>query len=381
MDKKEALKKIKAGELSLEDVDKKLQADKEVVLVAVKQSGSALQYADKKIQADKEVVLAAIKQSAFALEHADKKLKADKEVVLLAVNQYGSTLEYADKKLKADKEVVLAALKKQDGSVLNYADKKLQADREVVLTAVKGNGMQLSFADEALKKDKDIVDAAIKNNPGASQFSLISMKSSKNKKTKPHRIYIKTEPGGHIAFGKLDDNQIKSLKVSLQQKKLNEDLEELRYDSLDAEMEGVFNTGKNGDFGNEGIITYSDYPTRLGPEDNKNKGYADGVYLVVMNLTKCSIEFEFILKEGFEKKKFEEVSVPIKLPKEITHCLYGHLEANIISDFKYDGVEIDEYEGEVEARGYERQFTFFEIKNGKTIVIYSNFNGEESWGK
>ena len=355
MDKKEALKQIKAGDISLADVDKKLQADK-------------------------EVVLAAVKQSAFALEHADKKLKADKEVILLAVNQYGSTLEYADKKLKADKEVVLAALKKQDGSVLNYADKKLQADREVVLTAVKGNGMQLSFADEALKKDKDIVDAAIKNNPGASKFSLINMKASKNKKTKLHRIYIKTEPGGRIAFGKLDDNQVKSLKASLQQKKLNEDLEELRYDSLDAEMEGVFNTGKNGDFGNEGIITYSDYPTRLGPEDNKNKGYADGVYLVVMRLSKCSIEFRFTPKEGFEKEKFEEVSVPIKLPKEIVHGLYDHLDANIISDFKYDGEEIDEYEGDVVDRGFEDQFTFFEIKNGKTTVIYSNFNGEESWG-
>tara|TARA_B100001758_G_C18207855_1_gene503378 strand:+ start:399 stop:530 length:132 start_codon:yes stop_codon:yes gene_type:complete len=39
MDKKEALKQIKAGELSLEDVDKKLQADKEVVLAAVQQDG------------------------------------------------------------------------------------------------------------------------------------------------------------------------------------------------------------------------------------------------------------------------------------------------------------------------------------------------------
>ena len=46
MDKKEALKKIKAGELSLVDVDKKLQADKEVVLEAVNSHGLALDYAD-----------------------------------------------------------------------------------------------------------------------------------------------------------------------------------------------------------------------------------------------------------------------------------------------------------------------------------------------
>ena len=46
MDKKEALKQIKAGDISLEDVDIKLKADKEVVLAAVKEYGPALQYAD-----------------------------------------------------------------------------------------------------------------------------------------------------------------------------------------------------------------------------------------------------------------------------------------------------------------------------------------------
>ena len=54
MDKKEALKQIKASKdedndyFSLADVDKKLKADKEVVLAAVKQNGSALKNADKK---------------------------------------------------------------------------------------------------------------------------------------------------------------------------------------------------------------------------------------------------------------------------------------------------------------------------------------------
>ena len=50
MDKKEVLKQIKAGDLSLEDVDKTLRADKEVVLAAVKQDADALEYADKKFQ-------------------------------------------------------------------------------------------------------------------------------------------------------------------------------------------------------------------------------------------------------------------------------------------------------------------------------------------
>ena len=51
MDKKEALKQIKSGDISLEDVDKKLKADKDVVLAALKQDGWTLEYTDKKLQA------------------------------------------------------------------------------------------------------------------------------------------------------------------------------------------------------------------------------------------------------------------------------------------------------------------------------------------
>jgi hypothetical protein len=121
MDKKEALKQIKAGDLSLEDVDKKLQADKEVVLAAVQQNGLSLYYADKKLQADKEVVLAAVQQNGWALrDNIDKKLQADKEVVLAAVQQNGLSLYYADKKLRADKEVVAAAVK-QDKTADRFA--------------------------------------------------------------------------------------------------------------------------------------------------------------------------------------------------------------------------------------------------------------------
>ena len=40
MDKKEALKQIKTGNLTLADADEKLKADKEVVLEAVKNFGN-----------------------------------------------------------------------------------------------------------------------------------------------------------------------------------------------------------------------------------------------------------------------------------------------------------------------------------------------------
>ena len=56
MDKKEALKQIKAGNFSLADADEKLIADKEVVLAAVKQNGLALSIADESLKNDPDIL-------------------------------------------------------------------------------------------------------------------------------------------------------------------------------------------------------------------------------------------------------------------------------------------------------------------------------------
>ena len=78
MNKKEALKQIKAGNFSLLNADNKLKADKEVVLAAVKQDGRALRHADKKLKADKEIVLAAIKSEPSCIQYAGDKIRSDK---------------------------------------------------------------------------------------------------------------------------------------------------------------------------------------------------------------------------------------------------------------------------------------------------------------
>ena len=76
MDKKEALKKIKAGNLSLEEVDDKLKADREVVLATIKQQGALyLEDADDKLKGDKEVVLAAVKQDSSAIKYSADNIK------------------------------------------------------------------------------------------------------------------------------------------------------------------------------------------------------------------------------------------------------------------------------------------------------------------
>ena len=197
-----------------------------------------------------------------------------------------------------------------------------------------------------------------------------------------HSIYIKTEPGGRMSFGELDSDQIKQLQASIASRELSAELEELRDNSYGTlnECDGVVNSGDEGDSGNEGMIVFSDDQPPLGPTVNDESGaFVDGVYVVFMRLSKCSIEFEFAASGGFDENDLEEVSVPVRLPDEIVHGLYGHPDFNIITGFRFRGEPIEEYEGEVEDRGYDDQLTFFAIHDGTTTVLYSNYNGEEEW--
>ena len=192
-------------------------------------------------------------------------------------------------------------------------------------------------------------------------------------------IYMKSEPAGRIGFCELDEDQIILLKDSLKNNDLDEELEELRYDGMDNEAEGVFNNGGEGDFGNEGKISFSEDIDQIGPSIIDGKTFKDGTYAVIMRLSKCSLEFDMSIDETFDKNEFLEISVPVKLPSNIKHELYGEQNSNIIVGFNYLGNEIEEYEGEIEDRGFEDQFIFFGIANGISEIIYSNYEGEEYW--
>ena len=198
-----------------------------------------------------------------------------------------------------------------------------------------------------------------------------------------HSIYIKTEPGGRIAFCRLDSGLIRQLQESIATQELKADLEEeMRDNSYGAmnECDGVVNSGDEGDSGNEGTIVFSEDQSHLGPGlKGDGEAFEDGVYVVLMRLSKCSIAFEFTAKGGFDADEFEEISVPVRLPEEIAHGLYGHPDFNIITGFRFRGEPVEEYEGEVDDRGYDDQLTFFVVKDGETTVLYGNYNGEEEW--
>jgi len=192
---------------------------------------------------------------------------------------------------------------------------------------------------------------------------------------------IKTEPGGGVMFGELDSDQVKLLIESLDSKILNEELKDLKYNSFGSldEANGVVNNGEEGDFGNEGTIVFCEYTSRLGPQGNENGvGFRDGLYVSILKLSKCSVEFEFTPDDKFDSDKFEEISVPVIMPKEIKHERYGNPKFNIVRGYKYDGKELEE-EYEIIDRGYDIQFSIFAIKNNETTIFYNNYNEEEEW--
>ncbi len=195
------------------------------------------------------------------------------------------------------------------------------------------------------------------------------------------RIYIKTEPGGRVMFGRLSDDEENLLKIALASKVLPEELSDLRYNGSGElrEYEGVFNQGDAGDFGNEGTIVFDDDGPVEIPIDSKGN-YIDGSYFVFMSLSKVSIEFEFTPNDGeFDVDNFEEVSVPVILPECVTHELYGHPDFNVVIDYRYDGQSLEEYNRELVDRGYDDQIVFVVVKSGVPKIVYKNYNGDESW--
>ena len=195
------------------------------------------------------------------------------------------------------------------------------------------------------------------------------------------RIYIKTEPGGRVLFGRLDDEAAEQLALAVEIKVMPEELLDLKENSKGhfRECEGVINSGDQGEIGNEGIIEFEDLGAIEIPKTESGE-YEDGSYFVFLSLSKVSIEFEFTPNgDNFNLEKFAEVSAPINLPKFIKHELYGQPIFNIVTDYLYDGIPIDEYTRELVDRGYDDQISFFIVENGKPQLVYSNYNGQESW--
>lgn len=203
-------------------------------------------------------------------------------------------------------------------------------------------------------------------------FELFNMKT----------IDIKTEPAGYISFGELTKDQIEVLSRSLKEEEILDELLEIRYNSDGdlEECEGVFVSGIVGGKGNVGTIAVDEFTPRLGPKKADVDAFVDGVYVINMKLSKCSIGFEFDPDGDYDPALLEEVSTAVEVPAQVRHGNYGHPDYKIVTGYRYDGEDIEEaVEAELIDRGFTPHLIFFIIKDGKTTIVYSNYDGEEEW--
>jgi hypothetical protein len=177
-----------------------------------------------------------------------------------------------------------------------------------------------------------------------------------------------------VVLGRYSDVAAARLRVAIKNQNFGDGFD-AEFDFYE-EYEGVFNAGDQGQFGEEGIIEYSGAVEIPRGADGR---HVDGLYLVLLSLTKASVTFEFTPPRGaYNKKYLTEVSVPVRLPAFIEHDLYGHPDFNIIIGFKYRGNPITEYEGNLENRDSHDLTAVIGVECGEPRLIYRRCNGVET---
>jgi hypothetical protein len=192
-------------------------------------------------------------------------------------------------------------------------------------------------------------------------------------------IYIKTEPGGKIAFGKMSEYDVDLFKKSKIIGSLSNDiLFKLKKGINPYKLfEGVINTGNDKDVGNEGIIAIEEDKIEI---DKINIDSLDTIfYIVFLSLSKVSIEFKIANKslEQYDEKKLFENSVCVNLPPFVKHPTYADLKFNIVTSYSYDGKLIKNANKGMVDRGYEDAIFIFSVLKNKIRPLYELVEGNE----
>ena len=188
-------------------------------------------------------------------------------------------------------------------------------------------------------------------------------------------LYIKTEPGGKISFGMMPEHDVELFKKSKSNKTLSNDiLYKVKRGLASYKLiEGVINTGANGDRGNEGVIEIV--------QDNfiLSKSCAAGIYVAYFSLSKVSIEFQIKNKsqEEYDSRKLVEESVVINLPSCVRHGTYSDLKFNLVIGYKYDGKQIRNANKGMVDRGYEESISIFSVCNDGVVPLYEMVDTKE----
>ena len=246
---------------------------------------------------------------------------------------------------------------------------------------------------EVLSKEEENDNDYYKIQSSAKRTLKKKLIESRESNIKPKTIYMKSDPAGIIFFIELNENLIELLKKSISNKELDDKLVYLwSEENLKSNSHiGVFNYGKEGEKGNEGLIEIDKTKTVEIPLNKKNNALKDGFYYLSLSLTKGSIQFEFLPDDDkeYDPQKLTEVSLPLKIDKKFFKLhdnLFHHLqtedgtsEFNVITGFKYNGQELIEYDKELIDRDYDTLKSIIEVNSGKSEIVYSWYNYDEKW--
>ena len=155
---------VKQNGMALEYASNMLKRDEEIVLEAVKENGNAFTFASQYLKEDRTYVLKLLKKEfVFVIDEVDKALHQDKDLVDMALAYDESAFKYVDETLQKDRAYIAKFLK-SNGWLLAYLDESFQKDRELVTMAVMNYTYTLSYADVTLREDKDFLFSLIEKN-------------------------------------------------------------------------------------------------------------------------------------------------------------------------------------------------------------------------
>lgn len=188
-------------------------------------------------------------------------------------------------------------------------------------------------------------------------------------------FYLKSEPAGEICVGTLSKDNIKELKKLYKTENMNNSVfiqESFTFNDI-CSLYGIFtNLKKDLDF----KTPYNQVKEYELPSSEDEK-----FYLIYLAFDKYSLEFDFELDEEFDEKKVSIDYASCNF-KKIKHA-YGQLTDNVITSIKYDGKDIEDF-FDAELIGHGDIMTerhILHVKGDKSSIVYSNRDGEETWGK
>lgn len=191
-------------------------------------------------------------------------------------------------------------------------------------------------------------------------------------------VYIKTEPGGKVAFGKMSHVDEQTFEKSKINGNLSSDIlyKLKRGISPYSLAVGVANCGKINDSGNEGLVLIQPDIFEIPCIDNT---LVSGLYAVYLSLSKVSIEFKIpnLSSLPYKADNLVEISTKLNFPACIKHQTYGDLNFNIVTDYSYNGKLLKNANKGMIDRGFDDAIYVLSVRDNQVKLAYENLGSGE----